>query len=82
MVDSIRSKDVEIDALRSAQRRLLAKTEGLERECRWELVVVAVAVAVMMAMVAEVVIAASGGAVVHEASLMPCGKGTHHLQPT
>eukprot|EP00904_Undaria_pinnatifida_P004070 jgi/Undpi1/13664/HiC_scaffold_9.g03318.m1 len=34
MVDSIRSKDVEIDALRSAQRRLLAKTEGLERECR------------------------------------------------
>eukprot|EP00903_Cladosiphon_okamuranus_P007656 g7424.t1 len=34
MLDSIRSKDVEIDSLRSAQHRLLAKTEALERACR------------------------------------------------
>ncbi|CAN0463748.1 unnamed protein product, partial [Laminaria digitata] len=34
MVDSIRSKDGEIDSLRAAQRTLLAKTEGLERACR------------------------------------------------
>lgn len=35
MVDSIRSKDVEIDSLRATQRRLEAKVKALERACRY-----------------------------------------------
>lgn len=35
MIDSIRSKDGEIESLRSAQHRLVAKTEALERACRY-----------------------------------------------
>lgn len=34
MIDSIRSKEAEIESLRSAQHRLVAKTEALERACR------------------------------------------------
>ena len=37
MLDSIRSKDGEIESLRSAQHRLVAKTEALERACRCSL---------------------------------------------
>lgn len=35
MLDSLRSKDGEIESLRSAQHRLVAKTAALERACRW-----------------------------------------------
>ncbi|CAN0503418.1 unnamed protein product, partial [Ectocarpus sp. 8 AP-2014] len=34
MIDSIREKDGEIEGLRAAQQRLVAKTEALERACR------------------------------------------------
>lgn len=34
MVDAIRSKECEVDILRSAQRRLEAKVEALEETCR------------------------------------------------
>ncbi|CAB1098646.1 unnamed protein product [Ectocarpus sp. CCAP 1310/34] len=34
MIDSIREKDGEIEGLRTAQQRLVAKTEALERACR------------------------------------------------
>lgn len=35
MVDSIRDKEGEIEALKSKQRMLVAKVEALERTCRY-----------------------------------------------
>lgn len=41
MIDSIRSKEAEIESLRSAQHRLTAKTGALERACRFVILLLA-----------------------------------------